>query len=109
MKISVLGLGYVGAVSLGCLARDGHTVFGADVDTAKLELIETGKPPIIEDGMADLMANAAQSGRVHVTTDAAEAVRNTSMSFVCVGTPTMRVTPSRSIRSTTTPSCCAQG
>ncbi len=87
MKISIFGLGYVGAVSLGCLARDGHDVTGVDIDQVKLDLISSGKTPIIEDGMADLMANVASSGRVTVTQDVEEAIQNTEISFICVGTP----------------------
>jgi len=88
MKISILGLGYVGAVSLGCLVRDGHTVYGADIDQSKLDLIRGGVTPIVEEGMHTLMAEVAASGRLHVTTDAIEAVQATELSFVCVGTPT---------------------
>jgi len=87
MKISILGLGYVGAVSLGCLVRDGHSVYGADIDQSKLDLIKDGLSPIVDEGMDVLMEDAAASGRVQVTTDAAEAVRETDLSFVCVGTP----------------------
>jgi len=87
MKISILGLGYVGAVSLGCLVRDGHEVVGADIDENKLKLIQDGKTPIIEEGMEELMSSVASSGRVSVTTDAVEAVLSTDISFICVGTP----------------------
>jgi GDP-mannose 6-dehydrogenase len=87
MNISIFGLGYVGAVSLACLARDGHTVIGVDIDRAKLELIAAGKTPVVEEGMVDLMAQVAASGRVAVTTDVAQAVRDSEISFVCVGTP----------------------
>ena len=55
MKISIFGLGYVGAVSLACLARDGHSVIGVDVDMAKLDLIREGRTPVVEEGMVDLM------------------------------------------------------
>ena len=87
MRISVFGLGYVGAVSLACLARDGHSVIGVDVDEVKLGLIREGKTPVVEEGMVDLMARVAGSGRVSVSTDAAHAVRETEVSLICVGTP----------------------
>jgi GDP-mannose 6-dehydrogenase len=87
MKISIFGLGYVGAVSLACLARDGHDVIGVDIDEAKLDLITKGKTPVVEEGMVDLMAQAASSGRMRVTTDPHFAVAESDMSLVCVGTP----------------------
>jgi GDP-mannose 6-dehydrogenase len=87
MRISIFGLGYVGAVSLACLARDGHHVVGVDVDTAKLDLIRAGRTPVVEEGMIELMAKVSGNGRVHVTTDTAQAVRDTEMSLICVGTP----------------------
>lgn len=87
MKISIFGLGYVGAVSLACLSRDGHEVVGVDIDRTKLDLIMAGKTPVVEEGMVDLMAQVAASGRVSVTTDARQAVLDTEISLVCVGTP----------------------
>ena len=87
MNISILGLGYVGAVSLACLSRDGHHVIGVDVDRTKLDLIAAGKTPVVEEGMVDLMKEAAASGRVAVTTDVHQAVLGSEVSFVCVGTP----------------------
>lgn len=87
MRISIFGLGYVGAVSLACLARDGHSVIGVDVDSAKLELIRTGKTPVVEEGMVDLMTKVAASGRVSVTTDVVQAVLGSDISLICVGTP----------------------
>ncbi|MBL8342366.1 MAG: UDP-glucose/GDP-mannose dehydrogenase family protein [Rubrivivax sp.] len=87
MKISIFGLGYVGAVSLACLARDGHHVIGVDIDATKLRLITEGKTPVVEEGMVELMQQVAASGRVSVTTDAAEAVLGSEISLVCVGTP----------------------
>ena len=87
MKISIFGLGYVGAVSLACLARDGHQVIGVDIDATKLRLIAEGKTPVVEEGMVELMQQVAASGRVSVTTDAAEAVLGSEISLVCVGTP----------------------
>jgi len=87
MNISIFGLGYVGCVSLACLARDGHEVIGVDVDRTKLELIAAGKTPVVEEGMVDLVAAAAASGRMRVSDDVRDAVANTEISLVCVGTP----------------------
>ena len=87
MRISIFGLGYVGAVSAGCLARDGHDVVGCDVDPTKLALLRDGRTPIIEEGMTELIAGAVSSGRLRVTDDTAEALRSTDLSFLCVGTP----------------------
>jgi len=87
MKISIFGLGYVGAVSLACLSRDGHDVIGVDIDRTKLDLIMVGKTPVVEEGMVDLMARVAASGKVTVTTDAQAAVLDSVISLVCVGTP----------------------
>jgi GDP-mannose 6-dehydrogenase len=87
MKISIFGLGYVGAVSLACLARDGHQVIGVDIDQAKLDLILAGKTPVVEEGMVELMAQVAGNGRVSVTTDVRSAILDTEISLICVGTP----------------------
>jgi GDP-mannose 6-dehydrogenase len=87
VNISIFGLGYVGAVSLACLARDGHTVYGVDVDAAKLALIGQGKTPVVEEGMVDLMHQVVATGRVRVTQEVREAMLNTDLSLICVGTP----------------------
>ena len=87
MKISIFGLGYVGAVSMACLARDGHEVVGVDLDPLKLALIRSGRSPIVEEGIQELTAEVVASGKVRVTDDVAEAVRSTRLSFICVGTP----------------------
>lgn len=87
MNVSIFGLGYVGAVSLGCLARDGHRIIGVDVDPIKLELIRNGNAPIIEEGIQALITDVVASGRVEVTRDAAHAVNHSDISFICVGTP----------------------
>jgi threonine dehydrogenase-like Zn-dependent dehydrogenase len=86
-RISIFGLGYVGAVSLACLARDGHRVIGVDIDPVKLDLIRSRKSPILEEGIQELMRDVVDSGRVTVTHDAAQALRDTELLFVCVGTP----------------------
>jgi GDP-mannose 6-dehydrogenase len=87
LNISIFGLGYVGAVSLACLARDGHHVTGVDVDPAKLDLVRSGRTPVVEEGMVELMANVVRSGRVSVTDDARSALLASDLSLVCVGTP----------------------
>jgi GDP-mannose 6-dehydrogenase len=87
MKISIFGLGYVGAVSLACLARDGHEVTGVDIDRSKLDMIKAGRSPIVEEGIQELMRDVVSSGRVTVTNDARSAMLATDLSFICVGTP----------------------
>ena len=89
MRISIFGLGYVGAISLACLSRDGHQVTGVDIDETKLQLIRDGQSPIIEDGIRELMKDVVASGRVNVTNRAEDAITSTDISFVCVGTPSL--------------------
>jgi GDP-mannose 6-dehydrogenase len=87
VRISVFGLGYVGAVSAACLARDGHEVLGVDVDPGKLELIRSGSSPIVEEGIQELVRSVVASGKLRVTADVGAAIEQTEISFVCVGTP----------------------
>jgi GDP-mannose 6-dehydrogenase len=86
-RISVFGLGYVGCVSAACFARAGHEVVGVDVNPAKVGMINEGQSPVVEPDVADVVADVVASGRLRATTDAAGAVRDTDISFVCVGTP----------------------
>jgi GDP-mannose 6-dehydrogenase len=87
MRLSVFGLGYVGSVSVGCLAAQGHTVTGVDVSPMKVDLINAGRSPVIEAGLEDLIAAAVAAGRLRATSQAAEAVRQSDVVMVCVGTP----------------------
>ena len=87
MRISVIGLGYVGAVSAGCLARRGHHVVGADINARKVAAINSGEAPVLEAGLPEAIAEAVAAGLLRATTDAAEAVRDTDVSLICVGTP----------------------
>jgi GDP-mannose 6-dehydrogenase len=87
MKLSVFGIGYVGCVSAACFARDGHEVIGVDVNAAKVDIINSGRSPIVEPGMSDLMKEAVESGRLSATTDTAVAIQGSELSLVCVGTP----------------------
>ncbi|HEY7640278.1 MAG TPA: nucleotide sugar dehydrogenase [Steroidobacteraceae bacterium] len=86
-RISIFGLGYVGAVSLACLARDGHEMTGVDIDATKLEMLQRGQAPIVETGIQELTRNVVRSGRVTVTASVRDAILATDVSFVCVGTP----------------------
>jgi GDP-mannose 6-dehydrogenase len=89
MKISIMGLGYVGAVSAGCLAKEGHEVIGVDPQKAKVDLINAGRTPIIEKHIGEIIAAEVAAGRLRATGDVAEAVRHTDVSLVCVGTPSL--------------------
>lgn len=88
--VSVFGLGYVGSVSAACFASMGHKVIGVDVSRAKVEMLGSGRTPIIEARMSELVAEANKVCRLHATTDATEAVLNSDVSFVCVGTPSLK-------------------
>ena len=90
LSISVFGMGYVGSVSAACFAHVGHKVTGVDVSPAKVEMMAAGRSPIIEARMSELVEEGHRSGMLRATTDAAEAVRNSEISFVCVGTPSLR-------------------
>jgi len=87
MKLSVFGLGYVGCVSAACFADDGNEVIGVDVNPTKVEIINSGKSPIVEEGISDLMAKVVKSGSLQATTDSERAIRESDLSLVCVGTP----------------------
>ena len=87
VSVSVFGLGYVGSVSAACFASMGHTVIGVDVSRAKVEMLSSGRTPIIEARMSELVSEAIRARRLYATTDAIEAVLNSDVSFVCVGTP----------------------
>lgn len=87
MKISIFGMGYVGAVSAGCLAHDGHEVIGVDPNQTKVNLINSGKTPIIEKDIGEMVAHAVRSNRLRATTDVREAVFGSDISLICVGTP----------------------
>ncbi|HYJ19767.1 MAG TPA: nucleotide sugar dehydrogenase [Burkholderiales bacterium] len=87
MKICVLGLGYVGAVSAGCLAMDGHEVIGVDPEPRKVGLINAGRTPIIEKDIGGIIERQVAAGRLTATTDVAAAIQHTDLALVCVGTP----------------------
>ena len=89
MRICVLGLGYVGVVSAGCLARDGHQVTGVDPERGKVDLVNAGRSPVIENAIGDIVAEQVAAGRLRATCDASVAMQNAELMIVCVGTPSL--------------------
>jgi len=87
VDISIFGLGYVGAVSAGCLANDGHRVIGVDPNQTKVDLINQGATPIVEKDIGEIIAASVREGRLSATTEVAKAVQQSEMSLICVGTP----------------------
>jgi GDP-mannose 6-dehydrogenase len=87
VKISVLGLGYVGTVVAGCLARAGHEVIGIDTERRKVELVNAGKSPIIEKEIGQIIAQQVEAGRLSASTEVTVAVQQSDLILVCVGTP----------------------
>jgi GDP-mannose 6-dehydrogenase len=87
VKVSIMGLGYVGAVSCGCFARDGHDVIGVDVNPDKVQMIADGKAPIIEDEIGDIIDAGVKSGKLRASSDVRQAVLDTELTIISVGTP----------------------
>ncbi len=85
--ISVFGLGYVGSVSAACLAAQGHHVIGVDVSAVKVEMIEAGRSPVVESGLEEVISEQRAAGRLRATADVAAAIGSSTVSLVCVGTP----------------------
>ena len=90
LSISVFGLGYVGSVSAACFSHAGHKVTGVDVSPLKVEMMASGRTPIVEARMAELVEEGHRTGLLQATTSAEAAIGNSEISFVCVGTPSMR-------------------
>jgi GDP-mannose 6-dehydrogenase len=87
MQISIFGLGYVGAVCAACWAREGHKVIGVDPNPTKLALINAGHTPIVETGLGEMISESVNAGRLKAIGDPVEAVLNSELSLVSVGTP----------------------
>jgi len=87
MNVAVFGLGYVGCVSAACLARAGHQVIGVDLNEDKVSMVNAGHSPIVEPGLGELLASVVGQGRLTATTNTADAVRNSHVALICVGTP----------------------
>ena len=87
MRISIFGIGYVGCVSAACFAREGHAVIGVDVNPTKADIINSGKSPIVEPGINELINDVVKAGNLRATTNSSEAIEASDISLVCVGTP----------------------
>src|SRR3989442_2175214 len=87
MRVSIFGLGYVGSVSAACLAQDGHTAIGVDVNPQKMALVAAGHAPVLESGLDEVVGEAVGSGRLMVCPDGQAAVHDSDVSLICVGTP----------------------
>ena len=90
MKISIFGLGYVGCVSLGCLAEKGHEVAGVDVIENKVNLINSGRPTIVEKDIDTIIENQHKNGRIRATLNYLDAMNFSNVSIICVGTPSSK-------------------
>lgn len=87
MRVSIFGLGYVGAVTMGCLARRGHAVLGVDINRDKVKTFQVGQSPIVEPGLSERIADGRKKGLLDATTEHRDAAVATDVSIVCVGTP----------------------
>src|SRR5258708_28094266 len=87
MRVVVVGLGYVGSVCSACLASRGHTVVGVDTSAFKVDCIGRGESPIVETGLATLIAEARAANRLTATTHIEAAMRGADVVLICVGTP----------------------
>lgn len=89
MKVSVFGLGYVGAVSCACLPELGHHVIGVDTNPEKVRMINAGQSPVVEEGINELIEAAVKAGQLQATDDVAYAIENSSVSLISVATPSL--------------------
>jgi GDP-mannose 6-dehydrogenase len=87
VRVSVFGLGYVGCITAACLAKAGHHVVGVDVNTEKVSMVNAGVSPLVEPGLGDLLAAVAAAGTLRATPRTDEAVAESDLGLICVGTP----------------------
>jgi len=87
MRIAVIGTGYVGLVTSTCLAESGNEVVGIDKDASKIQVLDSGRLPIYEPGLLELVLRNRRDGRLQFTTDMAKAVKDAQLTFIAVGTP----------------------
>ena len=87
MRMSIFGLGYVGMVNAACLAHEGHDIYGIDINPKKVEMVNDGISPIVEDQIEEILAVQVREGRLQATTEPSDALAHSDISFICVGTP----------------------
>jgi GDP-mannose 6-dehydrogenase len=87
MRVSVFGLGYVGCVTAACLAKAGHQVIGVDINPDKVAMINAGTSPLVEPGLGELLTEVTAVGQLRSTTSADEAIFESDLALICVGTP----------------------
>ncbi len=87
MVITIVGLGYVGTVSAACFASAGHTVWGVDINSEKVRIVNEGRTPIVEANLGERIAQAREAGRLHATSDLHQALTKSEVCFVAVATP----------------------
>jgi len=85
--VSIFGLGYVGSVTAACLAGNGFSVVGVDLNPAKVDAINAGRSPFVEEGLDDLLAQGVAENRIRATADVRDAILSSDISLICVGTP----------------------
>jgi len=90
MHVSIFGMGYVGAVCAACLADRGHQVIGVDISQFKVDLINQGRSPIVEPGLEELLTKGVASGLLRATRDTVDAIVNSQLTMICVGTPSKK-------------------
>lgn len=105
MKVSVFGIGYVGAVSAACLVDTGHTVVAIDKEEVKVRCINEGRSPIVETKLDELIAKGQKNGQLRATLSVEDAVMNTDISLICVPTPS---NPDGSLKTDFVESCCRE-
>src|ERR1700759_2723567 len=86
-RVAVFGLGYVGSVTAACLAVRGHSVIGVDISREKVDMINRGQSPVVEDRLSDLVPEQIAAGRLRATIDSRRAVAESDIALICVGTP----------------------
>ena len=87
MRLTVIGCGYVGLVTGACLAAAGHEVFCTDIDSKRIDLLNTGKVPIYEEYLGEVLKRAVAEKKISFSADTGEAIRAGEVIFICVGTP----------------------